>query len=124
MFTVFEGQIQKHPHDLRQFAVESGCNSVAADLPRFSIGRKGLRSTAEHVARKLVQQQHQCEASSRRFLPAVKTPTRRLPVTVKEKGFTELVELGVRDKPSRPNLKTIFSTMIGRQPEIEDALRA
>src|SRR6516162_6998039 len=39
MFTVFEGQIEKHAHDLRQFAIKSGANRVAADFARFSVGR-------------------------------------------------------------------------------------
>ena len=123
MFTVFEGQIEKHPHDLRHVAIESGCNSVAADLERFGVGRKRSRSVTEHVARELVQQQHQCEASSRLCFPAVKTPTRCVPVAAQKEGFTKPVEVRVGDKPSRQNLETIFGAMIGREPEIEDTLR-
>jgi len=68
---------------------------------RMRVGRKGVRAAAKHVARKLVEQQDQCEAFARCIDPWRESALRRLVVDGKERVADLRVEFGRLCEPAR-----------------------
>ena len=74
-----EGQIEKGPHRCVGFPIEAASKGSVRDGARQRVGRERVGAAAEHVAGKLVEQNHQRKRAFRGFFESREiAPCRRL----------------------------------------------
>ena len=71
VFAMLEREVEKLPLNGGQLFVETSGDRMLRDAERLGIGRERARIISEHVARKLIQNDHQGEATVRDIPPAV-----------------------------------------------------
>ena len=94
-------------------AVESSVDGTLGDRAGILIGGEGPRRAAEHIARHLIEQDGQCDATFGALLPAPQLPAGRLGERLREArpdllveswGWREPVPRAVLGKPESENL--------------------
>ncbi len=99
IFAMFKWKVEEHSQERWQLAVKSGCDRVTAHQTRVRISRKCAWGVAKNVARELIEQQDQREATPRRALPLFKTLPRGIFMAA-EKTPALLVEFRIGNEPS------------------------
>lgn len=122
IFGMLEGQVQEDALERTQHEVAATIDGLARRAQRDGIGGKGARSTAEHVAGKLIQEDDERQTGERTLNPRPEC-ARRGPFPEGEKAPpTREVEILRFLKPELAR-----STALGRigtaEPEIEDLLK-
>jgi hypothetical protein len=77
-FAVLEGQVKEQTLVPGHAPIEARRNRILRQGEGQRIGGKGARRAAEHVARELVEDDHEREGGERRRLPRVESAARRL----------------------------------------------
>ena len=95
-------------------AVEMQGHGLARRCQRKRIGGKGARQAAENVARKLVQQDHERQATLRTLLPGLERASAGLLIERQEAPANVRIERGVLLEPG---------LAVAAEPELEHLLR-
>src|SRR5215831_16624122 len=97
---MLEREIEKGAHVRVNLGIEAADNSARGHRTRQWIGGKGARVAAEHVARKLIEQDQQCESTFGAVLPAGQLAGRSGLIGVEEPLLDRLVEGLVLGEPA------------------------
>src|SRR5215472_6096879 len=113
--------IKKHALKRRQPFIETCREGAACHSPCGRIGREGTRRITEHVARQLIQQEHQREAGAWLVLPLIKLACRCRRIVAGKSLDAKTIEVRICYEPSP--LMIVARRFIGSEPELKDSVR-
>lgn len=98
-FGMGKWQIEKMPDDRWFSPVEAARDRLVGHIACKGIGRKCLRRAAEHISRKLIEQQNQRECAVSGVAPGFRRPASRFAPALREPVLQQRVEYRIAVKP-------------------------